>query len=72
MMRDCQMYSRKVALSKTIISCSNHDFTPKTYRIIIVNSDVLVVPNILNPLAIFRNWGSHLTSLRFLRRVANE
>jgi uncharacterized protein YjiS (DUF1127 family) len=38
-----------------------------------VNSDVLLVPNIrvVDPLAIFRNWRSHLTSLRALRRVAN-
>jgi hypothetical protein len=80
MMRDCQMYSRKVALSKTIINCSNHGFMLKTYRTdtfhpgnilfqtIIVNSDVLLVPNI----AIFRNWRSHLISLRILRSVANE
>jgi hypothetical protein len=37
-----------------------------------VNSDVLLVPNILDPFAIFRNCRSHLTSLRILRRVANE
>jgi hypothetical protein len=32
MMRDCQMYSPKVALSKTISNCSNHCFMLKTYR----------------------------------------
>jgi hypothetical protein len=42
------------------------------FQTITVNSDVLLVPNILDPLAIFRNWRSHLTSLRILRRVANE
>jgi hypothetical protein len=78
------MYSRKVALSKTIINCSNHGFMPKTYvltlyhtgntlfQTIIVNSDDLLVRNILHPPAIFRNWRSHLTSLRILRGVANE
>jgi hypothetical protein len=30
MMRDCKMYSRKVAPSKTIINCSNHGFMLKT------------------------------------------
>jgi hypothetical protein len=33
------------------------------YQTMIVNSDVLLVPNILDALAIFRNWRSHLTSL---------
>jgi hypothetical protein len=32
MMRDCLMYSRKVAPSKTIINCSNHGFMLKTQR----------------------------------------
>jgi hypothetical protein len=32
MMRDWRMYSRKVALFKTIINCSNHGFMLKTYR----------------------------------------
>jgi hypothetical protein len=41
------------------------------FQTMIVNSDVLLVQNILGPLAIFRNWRSHLTSLRILRRVAN-
>jgi hypothetical protein len=36
------------------------------------NSNVLLVPNILDPPAIFRKSRSHLTSLRILRRVANE
>jgi hypothetical protein len=59
MMRDCQMYSRKATLYKTIINCSNHGFMLKTYRTdtfsswkytitdyyIIVNSDVVFVPN---------------------------
>jgi hypothetical protein len=84
MMRDCQMYLRKVAPSKKIINCSNHGFMLKhsvltLYRLgnilfqtMLVNSDVLLVPNVLDPLAIFRNWRSRLTSLRILRRVANE
>jgi hypothetical protein len=38
----------------------------------IVYSKVLLAPNILDPLAIFRKWRSHLTSLRILRSVANE
>jgi hypothetical protein len=42
------------------------------FQTMLVNSDVLLVPNILDLLAIFRNWRSHLTSLRILRRVANE
>jgi hypothetical protein len=42
------------------------------FQTMIVNSDVLLVPNILDPLAMFRNWHSHLTGLRILRRVANE
>jgi hypothetical protein len=33
MMSDSQIYSRKVALSKTIINCSNHGFMLKIYRI---------------------------------------
>jgi hypothetical protein len=42
------------------------------FQTMLVNSDVLLVPNILDPLAIFRNWRSHLTSLRIPRRDANE
>jgi hypothetical protein len=42
------------------------------FEITIVNSDVLFVPNMLDLFAVFRNWRSHLTSLRILRRVANE
>jgi hypothetical protein len=44
------------------------------FQTMIANSDVLLEPNIrvLDPRAIFRNWRSHLTSLRILRRVANE
>jgi hypothetical protein len=42
------------------------------FKTMIVNYDVLLEQNILDPLAIFRNWRSHLTSLRILRRVANE
>jgi hypothetical protein len=42
------------------------------FQTILVNSDVLLVPNILDPLAILRNWRSLLTSLRILCRVANE
>jgi hypothetical protein len=40
------------------------------FQTMIVNSDVLLVPNILQPLTIFRNWRSHITTLRILRRVA--
>jgi hypothetical protein len=32
MMRDCQIYSHKVTLSKTVINYSNHGFMLKTYR----------------------------------------
>jgi hypothetical protein len=42
------------------------------FQTMIVNSVVLLVPNLLDPLAIFRSWCSHLTSLRILRRVVNE
>jgi hypothetical protein len=42
------------------------------FQTMLVNSDVLLVPNILDPLAIFRNWRSQIKSLRILRRVANE
>jgi hypothetical protein len=42
------------------------------FQTMIINSDVLFVPNILDPLAIFRNCRSHLPSLLILRRVANE
>jgi hypothetical protein len=42
------------------------------YQTMLVNSDVLMVPNALDHLAIFRNRRSHLTSLRIFRRVANE
>jgi hypothetical protein len=43
------------------------------FETMLVNSDVQLVPNsILDPLAILRNWRSHLTILRILRRVANE
>jgi hypothetical protein len=42
------------------------------FQTMLVNTDVLLVPNILDPLAIFGNWGPHLTGLRILRRVANE
>jgi hypothetical protein len=42
------------------------------FQTIIVNSYVLLVPNILDPLDIFRNWRSHLTGLCILRRYANE
>jgi hypothetical protein len=42
------------------------------FQTMLDNSDVLLVPNILDPLVIFRNWRSHLTTLRILRRVANE
>jgi hypothetical protein len=39
------------------------------FQTMIVNSDVLLVPNILDPLAIFRNWSFHFTSLHILCRV---
>jgi hypothetical protein len=41
------------------------------FQTMIVNSDVLLVPNTVDPLALFRNSRSHLTSLRILRRVEN-
>jgi hypothetical protein len=41
------------------------------FQTMLINSEVLLAPNILDPLAIFRKWRSHLTSLRILRRVAN-
>jgi hypothetical protein len=42
------------------------------FQTILTNSDVLLVPNMLDPPAIFPNSLSHLTSLRIHRRVANE
>jgi hypothetical protein len=42
------------------------------FQTMLTNSNVLLVPNILDPLAILRKSRSHLTSLRILRRVANE
>jgi hypothetical protein len=42
------------------------------FQTMLVNSDVLLVPDMLDHVAIFRNWLSHLTGLRILRRVANE
>jgi hypothetical protein len=42
------------------------------FQTMLVNSDILFVPNILDPVAIFGKWGPHLTGLRILRRVANE
>jgi hypothetical protein len=83
-MRDCQMYSRKVTQSKTIINLPIKALCLKyrvlmlyhpgniLFQIMLVISDVLFVPNILDPLAIFRIRRSYLTSLRILRRVANE
>jgi hypothetical protein len=41
------------------------------FQTMLVNSDVLLVTNILHPLARFLNWRSHLTRLRILCRVAN-
>jgi hypothetical protein len=38
----------------------------------LINFDVLLVPNLLDPLAVCRIWRSHLTTLRTLRRVVNE
>jgi hypothetical protein len=50
-----------------------YHFVNILFQTMLVNSDVLLVPNanILHPLATFRNWRSHLTTLRILRRVAN-
>jgi hypothetical protein len=59
-----------LSLKHTVLTLSNPQNT--LFQTMIVNSNVLLVPNILDPLAIFRNWHSHLTSLRILRRVANE
>jgi hypothetical protein len=42
------------------------------FQTMLLNSNVLLLPNILDPLPIVRNCRSHLTSLRILRRVANE
>jgi hypothetical protein len=43
------------------------------FQTVLVNSDVQLVSNtILDPIAIFRNWSSHLTTLCILRRVAYE
>jgi hypothetical protein len=42
------------------------------FQTMLTNSDVLLVPNMLDPPAIFRKSRSHLTTLRILRRVANE
>jgi hypothetical protein len=42
------------------------------FQIMPLNICVLLLPNVLDPLTIFRNWRSHLTGLRILRRVANE
>jgi hypothetical protein len=58
--------------------CINHNvltlYHPRNilFLTIILNSDVLSVPNILASLHIFANWRSHLTTLRILRPVANE
>jgi hypothetical protein len=42
------------------------------FQTMLINSEVLLVPTILDPLAIFGKWRPHLTSLRTLRRFANE
>jgi hypothetical protein len=42
------------------------------FQTMLINSEVLLVPNILDSLAIFGKWHSHLTSLRIIRRVADE
>jgi hypothetical protein len=42
------------------------------FQTMLTNSDVLLLPNILDPPAIFRKSRSHLISLRILLRVANE
>jgi hypothetical protein len=82
MMRDCQMYSRKIAPSKITVLimglCLKHSVLTHYYpgnilfQTMLVNSDFLLVPNILDPFAIFRNLRSHLTSLSMLRSVAND
>jgi hypothetical protein len=42
------------------------------FQTMLIISEVLLVPNILDPLVIFGTWRSHLKSLRILRLVANE
>jgi hypothetical protein len=42
------------------------------FQSMLINSKVLLLPNLLDPLAVCRIWRSHLTTLRTLRRVANE
>jgi hypothetical protein len=42
------------------------------FQTMLVNSDVLLVPNILNPFATFRNWRSPLTTLQFWTIMCRE
>jgi hypothetical protein len=42
------------------------------FQTMLINSEDLCVPNILDPIAVFGKYRSHLTSLLILRRVANE
>jgi hypothetical protein len=42
------------------------------FQTMLTNSEVLLVPNILDPFAIFEKWRANLTSLRILHCVANE
>jgi hypothetical protein len=42
------------------------------FQIMLINSDGVLVQNTLDPLAIFRKWRSHLTTLRILCRVSTE
>jgi hypothetical protein len=62
------MYSRKVAPSSVMPLYHPGNVLFQTMH---VNSDVSLVPNILYPLALYRNCRSHLTGLRILRRVVN-
>jgi hypothetical protein len=59
-----------LCLKRTVLTLSHPGNT--LFQTITEDSDVLLVPNILDPLAIFRNWRSHFTTLHILRRVANE
>jgi hypothetical protein len=55
-----------LCLKHTVLTLFHHGNILFQTTSIIVNSDVLLVPNILDPLAIFPKWHSHLTTLRIL------
>jgi hypothetical protein len=42
------------------------------FQTMLIYSEGLFVPNVLDTIAIFGKYRSHLTSLRILRRVATE